>query len=165
MIRGVDVEGKVVVRGGGSPVVGAGVGVYGPYRPRTSAMTQQAKTDEQGHYHFRLPPGETYLYVMAPPAEFTTLPNEGSSVTVTIPKDATRYELPPIEIAAAVTVRGRVVDAANAPVAGAKIVGICEGTSCRPLPGNETITDARGEFHLPEGGFNTVAKGKTRRGS
>ena len=34
-IRGVAVEGTVVVQGTGAPIVDAGVGVYGPYRPRT----------------------------------------------------------------------------------------------------------------------------------
>jgi beta-lactamase regulating signal transducer with metallopeptidase domain/protocatechuate 3,4-dioxygenase beta subunit len=163
MIRGVDVEGKVVIQGSGLPVGAAGVCVYGANRPRSGASTQQAKTDGQGRYHVRMPPGEIYVYVMAPADGFTRLPDEGSSVTVTIPKDATHYDVPTIELAAAVTVRGRVVDAGNAPVAGAKIVGICEGNFCRPFPSNETVTDARGEFHLPEGGYNTVAKGKPAR--
>ena len=34
---------------------------------------------------------------------------------------------------------------------------------CQPFPGHERVTDTRGEFKLPEGGYNTVAKGKPAR--
>ena len=111
-IRGVAVEGTVVVQGAGTPIVDAGVGVYGPYRPRTGAMTQQAKTDAQGRFHYRLPPGATYLYVMAPPAGFTRLLGQGSDRTVKIPDGVDRFEVPPLELAPAVTLRGRVLDTA-----------------------------------------------------
>jgi beta-lactamase regulating signal transducer with metallopeptidase domain len=163
LIRGVLVEGRVVAQGSGTAIAGAGVGVYGPFRPRTGAMTRQAKTDAQGRYHYRLPAGETYLYVMAPPEGFTRLTGNSSAVTVVIPAGVDRYEVPPLELAAAVTVRGRVLDTAGSPVAGATIVGICEGNTCRPWPGQARITDVRGEFQLPPGEFNTVARGTLAR--
>ena len=163
LIRGVEVEGTVVAQGTGAPVEGAQVGVYGPFRPRTGAMTTGATTDARGRYRYRLPSGETYFYVMGPPTGFTRLSGEGSSRTVTIPDGASSYEVPPIELAAAVTVRGQVLDAAGTPIAGATVVGICEGGFCRPFPGAETVTDARGEFRLPPGLNNTVAIGKPAR--
>ena len=126
-------------------------------------MTQGAKTGAKGTYRYRLPPGETYLYVMGPPHGFTRLTGEGSGRTVNIPPDVDHFVVPPIEIAGAVTLRGRVVDKAGSPIAGATIVGICEGSVCRPFPGAETVTDARGEFRLPDGGYNTVAKGMLAR--
>src|SRR5262249_29325157 len=126
LIRGVEVEGKVVAQGTGQAVEGAELGVYGPYRPRSGAATRGAKTDAQGRYHYRLPPGETYLYIMGPPPGYTSLPGEKSSRTVTIPEGVTRYEVPAIAVAAAVTVRGRVVDSAGAPVPCAKVVGVCQ---------------------------------------
>ena len=61
------------------------------------------------------------------------------------------------------TLRGRVVDTAVALIVGAKIVGTCEGNLCMPFPGKETVTDARGEFQLPEGSYNTVARGQSAR--
>jgi beta-lactamase regulating signal transducer with metallopeptidase domain len=163
LIRGVDVEGKVVAQGSGTPVAGAGVGVYGPFRPRTGPMTRNATTDAHGIFHHRLPPGETYLYVTGPPPRLTRLTGEGSSCTVNIPSGVDHFVVPPITIASAVTVRGRVVDTAGSPVAGATIVGTCEGNVCVPFPGKETVTDARGEFRLPEGGYNTIAKGQRAR--
>jgi hypothetical protein len=59
LITGVEVEGTVVVHG--QPVEGAELGTYGPYRPKSGAMTRGAKTDARGRYHYRLPPGETYF--------------------------------------------------------------------------------------------------------
>ena len=110
LIKGVEVEGTVVAQGTGQPVQGVELGVYGPYRPKSGAGTRSTKTDSTGHYHYRLPSGETYFYVMGPPAGYTSLPQEGSSRTVTIPEGVTRYKVPPIAIVSAVTVRGRVVD-------------------------------------------------------
>ena len=62
LIAGVDVEGTVVTSG--QPLEGVELGTYGPYRPRSGAMTRGAKTDARGRYHYRLPPGETLFYVM-----------------------------------------------------------------------------------------------------
>ena len=163
LIRGVEVEGTILAKGAKTPVVGANVAVYGPSRPRSGAMTQGAMTDDKGRFHYRLPPGETYFYVMGPPTGYTRLPGEESSRTVTITGDTTRFDVPPIELAAAVTVRGRVLDAAGSPVVGAKVVGTCEGNVCTPLPGTDTVTNQNGEFLLPEGGFNSVAIGKAAR--
>ena len=42
-IRGVAVEGTVGGRGAGTPIDDAGVGVYGPYRPRNGAMTSKPR--------------------------------------------------------------------------------------------------------------------------
>lgn len=163
LIRGVDVEGSVITRGTGAPAAKAQVGVYGPFRPRSGDMTLGATTDAQGHYHYRLPPGETYFYIMAAPEGLTRLAGEGSTRTVTIPEGTTRFRVPPIEVAPAVTVRGRIVDATGAPIAGATVVGTCEGGVCRPFPGTETTTDARGEFHLKPSLYNTIPAGSTAR--
>jgi beta-lactamase regulating signal transducer with metallopeptidase domain len=163
LIRGVDVEGTVVAQGTGAPLAGAQVGVHGPCRPRTSAMIMTVTTDARGRYRFRLPSGESYFYISGPPSGYTRLSGEGSSRTVTIPDGATSHTVPPIELAAAVTVRGHVLDASGAPIAGATVVGICEGGVCRPFGGGETVTDHRGEFRLPPGLYNTVAIGKPAR--
>jgi beta-lactamase regulating signal transducer with metallopeptidase domain/protocatechuate 3,4-dioxygenase beta subunit len=163
LIRGVQVEGTVVAQGTGEPIAGAQVSVFGPSRPLTGALMAGATTDDRGRYHYRLPPGETSFYVTGPLGRYTRLSGEGSSRTETISDRALRYEVPPIELAAAVTVRGRVLDATGKPIAGAKVVGTCEGGLCRPFGGADTITDARGEFRLLPGLNNTVAIGKPAR--
>ncbi len=61
LIAGVMVTGRVV-DAQGKPAVGAGVGMYGPARPRSGAAILRAMPDERGVYRFRLPPGETTFY-------------------------------------------------------------------------------------------------------
>ena len=34
---------------------------------------------------------------------------------------------------------------------------------CQPFPGKERVTNDRGEFQLPDGEFNTIARGTTAR--
>ena len=135
----------------------------GPAWPRIGSTRGSATTDARGRYHFRLPPGEAYFHVMGPPKGFTGQAGGGSARTVTIPETAFSYEVPPIAIVPAVTVRGRVIDATGTPIAGATVVGTCEGGVCRPFGGNETVTDARGEFRLPPSLNNTVAVGRPAR--
>jgi len=163
LIRGVEVEGRVVVQRTNQPVEKAQVGVYGPYRPKSGEATQSVVTDAQGRYRFRLPAGEAYLYVCGPPSGYTRLANGGSSTTVTLPDGVTRFEAPPIELAAAVTLKGRVLDAAGAAVQGVHVVGTCVGGVCQPFPGSDAVTDALGEFRLPSGGFNTIPIGQVAR--
>ncbi len=163
LIRGVEVEGTIVASGTGTPLPGAEAGVHGPLRPRSSASSTGVKTDATGRFRRRLPPGETYFYVMSPPPGFTRLSGEGSSRTVTIPDGTLKFEVSPIELAPAVTLRGHVLDSTDKPIEGAQVVGICENGLCRPFPGQETLTDARGEFQLPPGMYNTVAVGKPAR--
>ncbi len=82
---------------------------------------------------------------------------------MTIPDGVPTYEVPPLDLVPAVTVRGRVVDSTGSPIAGATVVGTCEGGVCRPIPGTETATDALGEFRLPPSLYNTVPVGQAAR--
>ncbi len=97
LIRGVQVEGRVVDAMTGNPVAEVGVGVYGPMRPRSGAAIVSAKTDNDGRYRFRLPPGQTYFYICGPvPAEYGTRTNGGC--TVDLPSDVRDFSIPAIEI-------------------------------------------------------------------
>jgi hypothetical protein len=97
LIRGVQVEGKVVDARSGNPVPEVGVGVYGPMRPRSGAAIISAKTDNDGRYRFRLPPGQTHFYVCGPvPAEYGRQPDGGHAVE--IPAGAPEFTVPAIEI-------------------------------------------------------------------
>src|SRR5262249_47730570 len=86
-----------------------------------------------------------------------------SSQTVTIPDGVSRFEVPPIALAPAVTVRGRVTDAAGGPVSGATVVGICESGRCLPFKGADTVTDSRGAVPRPPNRNNTIPVGQTAR--
>jgi hypothetical protein len=97
LIRGVLAEGTVIDQAG-RPVADAHVGLYGPMRPRSGAAIIGDRTDRDGRYRFRVPPGETYFYVSGPPEGYTWLPQEGSSQLVEIPDDVTTFRVPPIPV-------------------------------------------------------------------
>lgn len=97
LIEGVEVSGLVTSKDGGRPIPGAKVAVYGPFRPKTGATTVAHATDADGRYRFRLPPGETYLYVFDVPAGYSRDPEDPEGHrTVTIPEGVARFEAPPL---------------------------------------------------------------------
>ena len=150
LIPGVEVSGKVVIQGAGTPVEEAAIGAYGPARPRTGAAISRATSDPQGRFRLRLPPGETYLYVMGSASSFVTLPNDGSSRTFTVPEGVDAFEAPTLEVRSAVVLHGRVVDATGEPVPRATLVGVGENVhfilSKTFTPAG--VTNDRGEFRL-----------------
>jgi hypothetical protein len=96
LIRGVQVEGKVVDAANGNPVAEVGVGVYGPMRPRSGAAIVSAKTDADGRYRFRLPPGQTIFYICGPvPSRYEQLQ---SGHSVEIPAGAREFTVPDIHL-------------------------------------------------------------------
>ena len=112
LIRGVEVNGKVISQPTGQPLVGATIGMSGPSQPRTRGGKLRATTDTEGRYHYRLPPGETYFYVSGyPPGQ--------ADLTVVIPEGAVQFEIPPIVLGHILIDRGTVTDVAGRPVSGA----------------------------------------------
>ena len=162
LIEGVEVEGTVVAHGTALPVQDAQVGVYGPYRPRSGAMT---RGQDRCPGPLSLPSAARRDLLLRDGAagRLHNLAQRRSSRTVTIPEGVAHFVVPPIEIEGAVTVRGRIVDSAGEPVPRAKIVGICQGALCTPLGGPDTFTDANGVFQLPPNRNNTVAIGAAAR--
>src|SRR5262249_32552639 len=94
LIEGVLVEGKVVEAGTEKPIAGESIGMYGPARPRSGAAILSAITDSDGRYRFRLPPGETYLYLNGRTS------GQGGSLSVVIPADARTFAVPVIAVQA-----------------------------------------------------------------
>jgi hypothetical protein len=99
LIRGVEVEGKVVAQGTGRPLQGTEVTYDGPSRPLDGQSPFPVTTDAQGRYHFRLPPGETRFSVLVHQPGERRYYDEKSAQTVTIPAEAARFEVPPIVLA------------------------------------------------------------------
>jgi hypothetical protein len=57
LIEGVVVEGKVVASDTGKPIHDAAVGGHSPARPEEGIAIFRIKTDTEGRYRLRLPPG------------------------------------------------------------------------------------------------------------
>jgi hypothetical protein len=96
LIRGVEVEGKVIVQGTGLPVKGVRIGVRGPLSPWSQAMDSTGTTDGDGRYRYRLPPGETSFYLLDDLPAYVRASENDPSRTVKIPDGAARFEVPPI---------------------------------------------------------------------
>ncbi len=139
LIRGVEVEGKVVDRESRRGIPGTMIGVYGPTHPRSSAMTRSVTTDAEGRYRYRLPSGETYLYVMGPPPGYKTGDDEGSRRTLTIPDAPARFEAPDFELEAGAGAPALSVPAAEEPrqVAADQLTGVVVDREGRPIEGAE----------------------------
>lgn len=164
LIRGVEVAGKVSAAGTGRPLAGAMIGVYGPSRPRSGAASAAATTDDGGRYRFRLPPGETYFYLMGAPPDYAM--GTGRGRTVTIPDGVARFEFPTTELkpaSPAEALSGRVVDADGVAVAGAIVDRACEGGCCPALGRADLVTDARGTFRLPANANHRIPPGEADR--
>ena len=67
LIEGSVVRGTVTWKDTGEPIEGVTIGAYGPAHPKSSGWVQSARTDEEGRYELRLPPGENYVYWMGHP--------------------------------------------------------------------------------------------------
>ncbi len=154
LIRGVEVEGKVLGGSNGEPLKGANIGAHGPMRPRSGSGVLVATTDAEGRFRYRLPPGEAYFYVMGHPPGH-------ADCTVIIPDGVARFEIPTIVMGHRLIARGRVIDSAGKAVMGATVV--CVGENGRVFGGVDAVTDKLGTFKLPASPNNSIPIGKAAR--
>ncbi len=154
LIRGVEVEGKVLAQPTGQALQGVNIGMYGPFRPHSGSETLGATTDAEGRYRYHLPPGKTYFYVMGHPTGH-------ADRTVTIPEGVARFEVPPIVVGHRLIVGGRITDDAGRPVPGATVT--CVGEDGRAFGGVDTVTDSAGAFRLPPSPNNSIPIGEAAR--
>ncbi len=82
LIEGSIITGRVTDRLTGRPIPGVSIGIYGPARPRSSAMVQSAVTDSEGTYRACVPPGQQFVYVLGRgPTEYLA-PPPGVDITL-----------------------------------------------------------------------------------
>jgi beta-lactamase regulating signal transducer with metallopeptidase domain/5-hydroxyisourate hydrolase-like protein (transthyretin family) len=150
LIKGGIITGKVVAADTGQPILGAGVGIYGPAHPRSSSSIQSAEVNDDGTYMLRVPPGEQYVYITDLPRNAYRRGNtEKSGVTVADGQTvSTDFKLP--------------------RRAGAPVNGIVIGVDGKPAQGipvsvdtddigdflDHLLTDSQGRFH-----FDALAAG------
>jgi hypothetical protein len=121
LIPGVILTGTAVAADNGNPVAGVPLVICGPAYPRNSSSFQTVRTDANGAFAARVPPGEQFVYVASStPADGFGRPSPDSK-TVTISDGQTasvEFRLPRVLM---VPVKGKVVDPDGNPVAGASI--------------------------------------------
>lgn len=140
---GAFVEGQVTDGDTGEPVVGIQIQVYDATHPPTQGMGHWLKTDTNGHYRFRVAPGQVGI--------FANSSNTGSEYYFENPEGEYRGEIAEGETISDInfvcyrgsTIHGAVQTADNEPVAEASV---------RLAMGYEfslhTRTDERGQFRL-----------------
>ena len=154
LIRGVEVEGKVLAGSNGEPLKGANIGAQRADAASERGRSRRHKTDALGRYRYRLPPGETYFYVMGHPQGH-------ADCTVIIPDGVARFEIPTIVVGHRLIARGRVIDSAGKAVIGATVV--CVSENGRIFGGVDAVTDSLGAFQLPPSPNNSIPIGKAAR--
>ncbi len=165
LIEGVQVEGDVVLADG-KPMTTGFVGVHGPARPGSGAAILGAHTDAQGHYRFRLPPGETYVYLAggAPwplPSHKVEIPDDAKTFTVpTLVATAKKAARPAARAEPTksdreqTTLTGSVRDVEDRPIAGATVIAaLIEDDR---MPARQVVTTGTdGRFTLDLAGAKT----------
>jgi hypothetical protein len=121
LIPGVILTGTAVAADNGNPVPGVPLGICSPAYPRNSVFVQSVRTDANGVFTARVPPGEQFVYVASnTPADGFGRPSPDSK-TVTIADGQTasvEFRLPRLLMA---PVKGKVVDPDGNPVPGAAV--------------------------------------------
>ena len=153
LIRGVEVKGKVLASTG-QPLKGANIGVHGPLRPRSGAAVVSTTTDAEGHYDYRLPPGETYVLRDGPSARpcgpDRDHPRRGRPIRDPADRDGSHLD----RARASHRCRRR---------ADLGSLGRLRRRE-RPFgPGVKAVTDSRGVFKLPSSPSNSILVGQVAR--
>jgi beta-lactamase regulating signal transducer with metallopeptidase domain len=155
LIEGVVVEGTVVAADTGKPLATAAVGAHSPARPKTGHASHRVRSDAQGRYRLRLPPGQAELFVQ-PPTSGYSVPHEAPSQFLVVPEDVKTISGPTFKLVRSAVLQGRIVDAQGRPVQQATVIGLCRAGTCQRLGGQKVVTDALGRFRIeqgPEGAF------------
>ena len=140
LVKGVILRGSVIDGETGKPLPNVAVATYGPHCPRSNAMCLPSKTDEQGRFQFRVPPGGVWVYVQGIPEGYVH--SEGCDADVTV-KEGEEGEPVTLRVQRGGEVSGVVVDEMGFPVTGATVTAQQEGWS-QP----STTTGKGGRFTL-----------------
>ncbi len=145
-IEGGLVTGSVRDADTGEPVAALSIGAYGPARPRSSAYVQQAKTDEEGRYELRLPPGENMLYVMGAVEGYSGDGAQPERQFVQVTEGQTSESVD-FKVKRAPLLHGRVLAPDGQPLASAKVWELFgPGLAPSGLPSERS--DDRGRFEM-----------------
>jgi len=178
---GVEVRGRVVARGSGVPAEGIEVEARPRSSPRSNPV--RARVDAEGRYTLRLPQGATLVAVSHPCERFTGLASKpqfrraadafvapvdtapsgafvvalnhtASAVEFAVPAGASAFEAPALEVAPAVTLRGRLRTEEGRPIAGVLVTAMSDRPYRSPAGWDDVAavrTDEEGRFRFQPG--------------
>jgi protocatechuate 3,4-dioxygenase beta subunit len=142
-VKGVRLKGTVRQRGTGAPIAGAKVYPYSTEGSDDAAV----RTDPEGRFALFARSGAPPHIMVSPPEGFASL-MYGLDLPK-VPEGVAEFDLPPIELSRAGTVRGIVVDDRGEPVPGAAVMAswpVNEGPGREGKRETRAIAGRRGEF-------------------
>ncbi len=137
----VRLRGAIHMRETGDPVAGVPI-LIGDGAAKNGVTTI---SDSQGRYEATTLPGDVTVQVSYTPGSFVQVGDDPLSVRHRVPAGVEVLDLPPLEVVPGVTVQGRLVDAANQPIANVWVSALA-ATGKRAYGGVETDRD--GAFTL-----------------
>ncbi len=144
--RTVRVRGAIRSRETGDPVAEAKV-LIGHDAPKEG---ERAVSDAQGRFEVNTLPGDVTMLVLSMPGSFVQVGDDPSSQRHRVPAGVEAFDLPPIEIVRGVTVEGRLVDAADQPIANVSVSADAASGS-RQYGAGTTDRDGAFTMILPSG--------------
>ncbi len=115
--RTVRVRGSIRDRETGHPVARAEI-LIGHGAPKEG---ETGVSDSEGRFEVDTLPGDVTMQVVSAPGSFVQVGDDPSSQRHHVPAGVEAFDLPPIEVVRRVTVQGRLVDAANQPIANVSV--------------------------------------------
>jgi hypothetical protein len=144
-VKGVRLKGVVRERGAGAAIAGVGVYLYRSVPGDDGTV----RTDAEGRFTLFAPAGRPPMIMESSPEGFASLMYGLSFPKV--PEGVEEFDLPPIELSRAGTVRGVVVDDRGEPVPGAMVAvswPVDEGPGRLGRRDTHAIAGRRGEFRI-----------------
>jgi len=145
LIEGVVVSGSLTGTDG-QPIAGVEVSARFGGRFLGRFVALGSKTDAAGTYRFRLPPGPAEISLNSFIVPYTLVNAAEARRDFNVPEGVTTYTMPPILVAPTIQLIGRVVDAANRPIDGARV--FVRGAREVMFAGDQQsfVTDVDGRF-------------------
>ena len=139
--RTVRVRGAIRSRETGDPIAGAEI-LIGHGEPKEG---ERGVSDSRGRFEVNTLPGDVTMQVVSTPGSFIQVGDDPSSRRHRVAAGVETFDLPPIEVVRGVTVQGRLVDAANQPIANVSVYA--DAASGKRQYGAAT-TDREGAFTM-----------------
>jgi hypothetical protein len=143
LIKGGTIKGKVITTDTAEQLANVWIGVQGPGHPQGSGSIQQAKTDAEGVYSIRVPPGLQHVFLQGPVPQAYTQPRQEIKDIKVDEGETVRLDFR-LQRQEGETVNGVVIGLDGKPAADVAV----QAQTGTGAFGSSTKTNAQGHFHF-----------------
>ena len=143
LIKGGIIKGKVITADTAEPIV-TDIGVHGPAHPQSSSMIESVKTNADGEYSVRVPPGLQHVYISGMLPDAYRQPQQDTRDIKVDDGETTRLDFR-LQRREGENVKGVVIGVDGKP--SADVVVMTRSQQGR-LGNSSANTDAQGRFHF-----------------